>query len=135
MSGHDFWRGVEPQYHLRGRYVTDLLTEESVRQIKAAATADAPPLFLVLAHQAPHAGNPGDHDLEYHEGDLDRFIHIADERRRKYAGNYNPLVSLVHARLLVLNFQFSLNWLREANVAPPITLSANEVKAESLILN
>ncbi|KAF4519022.1 hypothetical protein B566_EDAN009785 [Ephemera danica] len=43
------------------------------------------PLFLLLSHMAPHAGNPGEHDLEYHEEDLARFSYIPDERRRKYA--------------------------------------------------
>jgi hypothetical protein len=32
-----------------------------------------------------------------------------------------------------LDCQLLLDWLREANVAPPTPLSANEVKAESLI--
>jgi arylsulfatase B len=86
MSGHDFWRGVEPQYHLRGRYVTDLLTEESIRLIKATAKhRDAPPLFLFISHLAPHSGNSIKYH-EYPEEDLERFNYIPDLKRRKYAG-------------------------------------------------
>ncbi|KAF4533249.1 hypothetical protein B566_EDAN005165 [Ephemera danica] len=65
---------LEPAYQLRGRYVTELITEEAVRLIRAAAPSrnNTAPLFLFLSHLAPHAGNPGEHDLEYLPGDLER---------------------------------------------------------------
>ncbi|KAF4517306.1 hypothetical protein B566_EDAN008641 [Ephemera danica] len=76
VTAHDFWRNLEPQYKLRGRYVTDLLTEESAKK---------KPLFLFISHLAVHAGNPGGNDLEYPVDDLDRFSYIPDLRRRKLA--------------------------------------------------
>ncbi|KAF4519023.1 hypothetical protein B566_EDAN009786 [Ephemera danica] len=88
VSGHDFWRNLEPQYQLRGRYATDLLTEESVRLIEAAAPGkknSSEPLFLFISHMAIHAGNPGENDLEYPVDDLDRFSYIPDLKRRKLA--------------------------------------------------
>ncbi|KAF4519021.1 hypothetical protein B566_EDAN009784 [Ephemera danica] len=85
MTGHDFWRGVEPMYDLRGRYVTDLLTEESVRLIEnAGSKKNSDPLFLLISHLAPHSGNPGSYH-EYPEEDLERFNYIPDMNRRKYA--------------------------------------------------
>ncbi|KAF4517307.1 hypothetical protein B566_EDAN008642 [Ephemera danica] len=95
VTAHDFWRNLEPQYQLRGRYVTDLLTEESIRLIEAAGKNDkSDPLFLFISHLAIHAGNPGDNDLEYPVDDLDRFSYILDIRRRKLAGISRQLFHL-----------------------------------------
>ncbi|CAB3385356.1 Hypothetical predicted protein [Cloeon dipterum] len=83
MSGHDFWRGTQQQKHLKGRYMTDLLTEETERLIEAAAENENP-IFLLLSHLAVHSGNPGK-DHEYPEDDIKRFSYIKDENRSKYA--------------------------------------------------
>lgn len=69
---------------MKGRYVTDLLTEESVRLIQEKQ--DDKPIFLLLSHLAPHAGNLAN-KFEYLPQDIERFNYIQDLDRRKFAGN------------------------------------------------
>lgn len=57
-------------------YLTDALSREAVRFVKDNASA---PFFLYLAYNAPHT------PLQATSKYLDRFTHIADEKRRTYA--------------------------------------------------
>ncbi|MGK0189895.1 MAG: arylsulfatase A-like enzyme [Verrucomicrobiales bacterium] len=60
-------------------YVTDALSREAVRFVGQAAEKEAP-FFLYLAYNAPHS------PLEAKAEDMAHFSHIADEKRRAYAG-------------------------------------------------
>jgi len=102
MSGHDFWRGTEQLHHLKGKYVTDLLTDEAERLIEAAAENDENPMFMLFSHLAVHSGNPGSFH-EYPEEDITRFSYIPDENRRKYAGDrqFNFFTKTVHAFITI----------------------------------
>ncbi len=64
-SGYDFRRNLDFFEPEKGSYNTDVFTEEAVRIIRrhASENDDAggegkTPLFLYLAHQAVHSGNP-----------------------------------------------------------------------------
>lgn len=57
-------------------YLTDALSREAVRFVKANAQE---PFFLYLAYNAPHTPLQATSDY------LDRFTHIADDKRRTYA--------------------------------------------------
>lgn len=69
-------------------YATDLFTEEAVRIIKTQDINN--PLFLLVNHLAPHAGNE-DEPLEAPEEEIKKFEHIVDLDRRKLAGNITGL--------------------------------------------
>ena len=78
-------RNMSVAWDAAGRYSTDLFTEEAVRLVR-----DHPkdsPLFLYLAHLAPHTGNR-DNPFQALDEDIAHFSHIADPERRVYAGTH-----------------------------------------------
>ncbi|KAB7495902.1 Arylsulfatase B, partial [Armadillidium nasatum] len=81
-SGHSFRRNLKNEYPKIGTYATDLFTDESVRIINEHDPSK--PLFLYLAHLAPHVGNPGAR-LQAPEEVIQRFSYIEDKDRRVYA--------------------------------------------------
>lgn len=68
-----------------GTYATDLLTEESIRLIKNHNSKSSP-LFLLLSHLSPHAGNEDD-PMQAPEEEIKKFNYISDPKRRTLAGN------------------------------------------------
>ena len=85
-SGIDTLRNTSDAWQdFEGHYLTDRLTEEAVHIIKRHDTNK--PLYLQVAHAAPHAGNPGNtlQVRDIVENDK-MFSHIADPRRRMFAG-------------------------------------------------
>lgn len=81
--GFDIRRGMDVAYDLYGQYTTDIITSESVRIIAAHNTTK--PLFLYMAHAAVHSGNPYN-PLPVPDTTTEKFGHISDFARRKYAG-------------------------------------------------
>lgn len=66
-------------------YVTHLFTDEAVNVITHHDKVD--PLFLVVNHLAPHAGNEKpDNPLEAPEEEINKFKHIKNKDRRTLAG-------------------------------------------------
>lgn len=82
-------RNMSVDWDSKGRYSTDLFTEEAVQLIKRHPRHQ--PLFLYLAHLAPHAGNEGE-DFQAPDEYIARFRHIQDPRRRVYAGQSYPCI-------------------------------------------
>lgn len=85
-AGMDAWRNTsEAWQEFVGHYLTDLLTDEAVNIIKRHNAEK--PLYLQVAHAAPHTGNMGN-DMEVRDiAENERmFPHIADTNRRLYAG-------------------------------------------------
>lgn len=72
------WSGI-------GNYSTDLFTNEAVKIIQNHNNSN--PLFLYLAHLAPHAGTYED-PLQAPEEEIAKLTHITDPDRRRYAGKY-----------------------------------------------
>ncbi len=90
----DWFRQGEPV--VEEGYVTDLLTDEAVKWLRARRQAE--PFFLYLAHTAPHYGKGWDpatrqptNILQAKPADRDRNSHVADARRREYAGMVSAL--------------------------------------------
>ncbi|XP_063224820.1 arylsulfatase B-like [Bacillus rossius redtenbacheri] len=85
LSGLDMHRDLATAPELRGQYATDVLTREAVRIV---ATHNASrPLYLQVAHLAVHSGNDSLRLEVRDERDNDqRFGHIQDSARRRYAG-------------------------------------------------
>lgn len=80
--GLDMRRDMRPAWDLHGRYSTDAFTEEAERVIGAHNAST--PLFLYLAHVAPHSGNPYN-PLPAHDKDVAKHDIIPDYNRRRYA--------------------------------------------------
>ncbi|KAG8239213.1 hypothetical protein J437_LFUL017415 [Ladona fulva] len=84
-KGYDMRRDLDVDWDAKGQYSTDLFTAEAVRAISSHDTSpEAPPLFMYIAHLAPHSGNE-DNPLQAPEDALARVMHIKDEQRRAYA--------------------------------------------------
>jgi hypothetical protein len=77
-------RNLEVAEDARSHYSTDLFTEEAVRIIRQH-DSNSSSLFLYLSHLAPHAANY-ENPLQAPEDAVQRFSHIEDPNRRKYAG-------------------------------------------------
>ncbi|XP_022829572.1 arylsulfatase B [Spodoptera litura] len=86
--GFDFRRGYEVAYDLFGKYATDIYTNEAVKLVEAHNKSE--PLFLMVAHSAMHSGNPSEF-LRAPDDVVDKFAHIKDTQRRKYAGMLTKL--------------------------------------------
>ncbi|XP_076067131.1 arylsulfatase B-like [Oratosquilla oratoria] len=81
--GFDMKRNMSSARDISVRYATDLFTEEATNIINVHNASS--PLFLFLSHLAVHSGNPNA-PLQAPEEIINKFLHIKDESRRKYAG-------------------------------------------------
>lgn len=88
FAGFDLRRNLSSAWDLAGHYATDVFTDEAVRIIQTHDAQD--PLFLYLAHLAPHAGNRGKF-LEAPQSIIDKFHYISDPNRRTYAAMVSKL--------------------------------------------
>lgn len=78
-------RNLSIAWDTLNKYSTDLFTEESVNLINSHDTKD--PMFLYLAHLAPHSGN-SNNLLQAPDKEIAKFGYIHDPERRTYAGRY-----------------------------------------------
>lgn len=83
MRGYDMHRNLETDWNAKGTYSTTLFTNEAVQLIKEHDAKK--PLFMYLAHLAPHTGNR-DNPFQAPNATIARFAHIGDPDRRTYAG-------------------------------------------------
>jgi arylsulfatase B len=81
--GHDMRRNLTVDRDSTGIYATDHFSRETETIIQHHDLAK--PLFLLVNHLAPHAGNYDD-PLQAPEEEILRFHYIGDEKRRKLAG-------------------------------------------------
>ncbi|XP_058788987.1 arylsulfatase B-like isoform X2 [Phymastichus coffea] len=89
FRGFDMRRNMSVARDTRGKYSTDLFTEEAVRLIERHPR-DGPPMFLYLAHLAPHSGNDAE-PLQAPDDEVARLAHVADPERRLYAAMVSRL--------------------------------------------
>ncbi|XP_014248859.1 arylsulfatase B-like isoform X2 [Cimex lectularius] len=81
-DGYDMRRNMDVDWDSYGKYSTDIFTEEAVKTINEHNKSN--PLFLYIAHLAPHAGNkltPCQAPLDL----IDKFSYIEDPERQAYA--------------------------------------------------
>ncbi|KAF7418651.1 hypothetical protein HZH68_001304 [Vespula germanica] len=88
LEGFDMRRNLSIAWDTLNKYSTDLFTEESVRLINSHDTKD--PMFLYLAHLAPHSGNSNDL-LQAPDEEIAKFGYINDPERRTYAAMVSKL--------------------------------------------
>nr|XP_036670594.1 arylsulfatase B isoform X1 [Drosophila suzukii]XP_036670595.1 arylsulfatase B isoform X1 [Drosophila suzukii]XP_036670596.1 arylsulfatase B isoform X1 [Drosophila suzukii] len=91
FNGHDFRDNLKSTHDQVGHYVTDVLTDAAVQEIEDHGSGNkSQPLFLLLNHLAPHAGNE-DNPLQAPADELARFDYIANETHRFYAAMVSRL--------------------------------------------
>ena len=71
-----------------GQYATDLFTEKAVESINNHNKID--PMFMMITHLAPHAGNFYD-PMQAPQEEIDKFEYIRDKNRRIYAAMISKL--------------------------------------------
>lgn len=81
-------RNMTVDWDAKGKYSTTLFTEEAVKLIREHDTSR--PMFMYLAHLAPHTGNDYD-PLQAPDEEIAKFAHIADPERRIYAAMVSML--------------------------------------------
>ncbi|KAG5882847.1 hypothetical protein JTB14_022358 [Gonioctena quinquepunctata] len=86
--GYDMRRNMDVDYSAKGKYSTTLFTEEAVKLIHEHDTKN--PMFLYMAHLAPHTGNDND-PLQAPDEEIAKFAHIEDPERRIYAAMVSML--------------------------------------------
>ncbi|KAI8424447.1 hypothetical protein MSG28_002935 [Choristoneura fumiferana] len=87
VSGYDLYRDMTPAWDAEG-YITDLYNDEA-KSIIARHDASSP-LFLMVAHNAPHVGNGGA-ELQAPPGEVRRMRHIESQQRRILAAMIKKL--------------------------------------------
>ncbi|XP_037070399.1 arylsulfatase B-like isoform X2 [Pollicipes pollicipes] len=86
--GYDLRRDMEEARGAFGQYSTDLFTQKAVEKIVAHNASR--PMFLYLAHLAVHSANEYE-PLQAPAASIDKFSHIADGNRRRFAGMLSKL--------------------------------------------
>lgn len=87
FRGFDMRRNLSVAWDTSGQYSTDLFTNEAVRLIKEHDASQ--PMFLYLAHLAPHKGNQNQL-LRAPDEEIAKFAYILDPERRVQAGKPLP---------------------------------------------
>ncbi|XP_063619298.1 arylsulfatase B-like [Cydia splendana] len=87
VSGYDLYRNKTPAWDSTG-YVTDLYSREATSIIEAHDPSS--PLFLMVAHNAPHGGNDGA-ILQAPPDEVRRMRHIESQQRRILAAMVKKL--------------------------------------------
>lgn len=82
---------LQANYSVNGKYATNLLTSAAIDVIDSHTNES--PLFLMLNHLAPHAGNE-DNPFQAPEEEILKFAYIKDIKRRTLAGNSKPFKHL-----------------------------------------
>ncbi|XP_075162695.1 arylsulfatase J-like [Haematobia irritans] len=86
--GYDFHRNLDILCTPNDVYATDLFTNEAERII--LENNGSKPLFLMLAHSAPHTGNLDDL-MQAPPEEIEKFSYIPDIQRRIYAAMVSKL--------------------------------------------
>lgn len=74
---------LELNYTVDGKYATNLFTDAALDIIESHTNES--PLFLMINHLAPHAGNE-DNPFQAPEEEIMKFNYIKDVKRRTLAG-------------------------------------------------
>lgn len=82
LNGYDMRDNLDISYVTKGQYATDLFTHKAIEKIENHDTSD--PMFMLMTHLAPHAGNGYD-PYQAPDDVINRFNYIADKDRRTYA--------------------------------------------------
>lgn len=76
---------LNTNFSVDGKYATKLFTDAAVELIDHHSMTTNDPLFLMLSHLAPHAGNEDD-PMQAPEEEIEKFKYIKNKNRRTLAG-------------------------------------------------
>ena len=93
-------RNLEVDWSAVGNYTTTLLANEAENVIRQHDPSSGP-LFLYLAHLAPHSANRND-PLQAPPESVALFNHIEDPKRRIYAGIKSSFFALKPIWILLI---------------------------------
>ncbi|KAJ8979205.1 hypothetical protein NQ317_016840 [Molorchus minor] len=124
--GYDMRRNMTVDYSAKGKYSTTLFTEEAVKLISEHDTSN--PMFMYLAHLAPHTGND-ENPLQAPDEEIAKFAHIKDPERRIYAAMVSMLDQSVGSIITALRekqmLENSIILFMSDNGAQPEGIHAN----------
>lgn len=83
-AGYDMWENERPAYETLGNYSTILLTDKAIEYVENYNLESEKPIFMYLAHEAPHTANQDD-PMQAPQEVIDRFGYIEDPKRRVLA--------------------------------------------------
>lgn len=104
--GIDFRRDYNIVREYNGTYATNLFTDEAIKLINDHDKTH--PMFLLLNHLAPHAGNEDD-PMQAPQEIINKFNYIKDEKRRTMAAMISILDEGVGAVINALDVKKILN--------------------------
>ncbi|XP_065213376.1 arylsulfatase B-like [Planococcus citri] len=100
--GYDAWNNHDRAAdRFKGKYATDVFTEEAVNIIKNHDTST--PLFLDVSHVAVHAGFNNLLQVRNEQENNERFANIEDQHRRLFAGVLTALDESVGKLMVALD--------------------------------
>lgn len=100
-SGYDMRDNEETFYNANNTYATDLFTNRALDIIERHNSNE--PLFLMVSHAAPHAGNKI--ALQAPDEEINKFSHIKDNNTRVLTGkflNFNLIIKKCNNSNIVL---------------------------------
>ncbi|KAK1124469.1 hypothetical protein K0M31_006820 [Melipona bicolor] len=100
-KGFDMRRNLTVAWDTVGKYATDIFTNEAVRLINDHDTSR--PMFLYLAHLAPHKGNE-DQLLRAPDEEIAKFSYILNLERRIQAGKRTIRLTLFFSNIFLHKF-------------------------------
>ncbi|XP_055627337.1 arylsulfatase B-like isoform X2 [Toxorhynchites rutilus septentrionalis] len=125
-AGYDMRQNLEVDFNTSGTYITDHFTDAASSIILKHKPEE--PLFLMVNHLAPHAGNDDD-PLQAPDEVVQRFKHVFDGDRRTYAAMVSKLddsVGQIYKTLQSKNMlQNSIILFMSDNGAPAVGLHTN----------
>lgn len=104
--GYDMRKNLTVDWDAIGQYATDLFTENAIETINKHNKSQ--PLFMILGHNAPHAGNEYAL-LQAPEEEINKFTYIQNENRRVYAAMVSKLDESVGKVIAALEQNKMLN--------------------------
>ncbi|KAJ8963944.1 hypothetical protein NQ314_005275 [Rhamnusium bicolor] len=125
-KGYDMRRNMTVDYSAKGKYSTTLFTNEAVKLIHEHDINQ--PMFMYLAHLAPHTGNDDD-PLQAPDEEIAKFAYIEDPERRIYAAMVSMLDQSVGSVITALRekhmLENSIILFMSDNGAQPEGIHAN----------
>lgn len=127
-SGFDMWQDMEPSYDTVGNYTTRLINDKAIHYLENYDLTSGKPIFMYLAHEAPHTANEDD-PMQAPPEVIKRFNYIQDPIRRTLAAMMTVLDEQVGRFVEALDkkgiLDNSIIVFYSDNGAPTVGLHAN----------
>lgn len=122
---------MEVAYDLHGKYITDIISDESIDIINKHNTSK--PLFLYIAHAAVHSGNPYN-PLPSPDSEVIKFKNISEYYRMRFAGETKFNLAFLRCTNNIRFFKGMLTKLDDSIGKVVEALSNNKLLENSIIV-